>query len=68
MKRPVCITMAVLFLATVITGFAEPHIHPGNAGFHIVIAILFIAATLTHVVVNRKSFARHFFGSVKKAE
>jgi len=68
MRRAICIIMVLLFLATIITGILEPHLHPGDAGHHIVIAILFIVAVLTHVVVNRKPFARHFLGPGKKAE
>ena len=67
MRRVVCIATAVLFLLTVITGIAESHVHPGNTGVHVVMAILFIASTLAHVVVNRKPFARYLMGSAKKA-
>jgi hypothetical protein len=61
MRRAVCITMVVLFLLTVITGFAESHVHPGDPGIHTVFAILFVTSILVHVVINRKAFARHFF-------
>jgi hypothetical protein len=67
MRKAVCLTMAVLFLATIITGIAEAHVHPGRSGVHIVIAVLFITATLTHIAVNWKTFLRYFMGVDKKA-
>ncbi|POZ59390.1 hypothetical protein C1O63_0703 [Dehalococcoides mccartyi] len=42
MRRVVCLSMAVLFLATIITGIAEAHVHPGNSGHHVAVAIAFI--------------------------
>ena len=66
MRRFICIAMAVSFLATVITGFAESHVHPGSAGFHTVVAIIFVISTLTHVVINRKLMARHLMNPAKK--
>jgi len=68
MRRVVCIIMVVLFLATIITAVAELHVHPGSSGHHIITAILFIAATLTHVVINRKLFTRYLLGSARKVE
>ena len=59
MRRVVGIAMAILFLATIVTGIAEGHVHPGNSGSHIVVAILFIASTITHIVINRKAFVRY---------
>jgi hypothetical protein len=58
--------MTILFLATVITGFAEGHIHPGDSGHHTVIAILFVISTVTHAAINRKAFARHFNSPAQK--
>ncbi|AAW39202.1 hypothetical protein X793_07195 [Dehalococcoides mccartyi CG4] len=54
--------MAVLFLATIITGIAEAHVHPGNSGHHVAVAIAFIASILIHLVLNRKSFSRYLSG------
>ncbi|AMU87348.1 hypothetical protein [Dehalococcoides mccartyi] len=62
MRRAVCISMAVLFLATIITGIAEAHVHPGHSGHHVAVAIAFIASILIHVGLNRKSFARYLSG------
>lgn len=67
MRRFICIVMAVLFLATIITGIVE-HVHSGSSGCHIVIAILFIASTIAHVVVNRKTFARYLSDNALKVD
>jgi hypothetical protein len=67
MRKLVCISMLFLFFATVITGFAEGHIHPGQSGIHTVLAVLFVISTVTHMVVNRKSLVRHFMGTPGKA-
>jgi hypothetical protein len=63
MRKVVCISMMLLFLATIITAVAELHVHPGSSGHHIIMALLFVAATLTHVWINRKPFTRYFMGS-----
>jgi len=60
MRRLICITTVLLFLATIFTGIAELHVHPGSAGSHVFIAVLLIASTLIHVIINRKSFIRYF--------
>ncbi|MCF7635016.1 MAG: hypothetical protein LLF82_000494 [Dehalococcoides mccartyi] len=62
MRRVVCLSMAVLFLATIITGIAEAHVHPGNSSHHVAVAIAFIASILIHLVLNRKSFSRYLSG------
>jgi hypothetical protein len=67
-RRTICIIMAISFLLTVITGLAESHVHPDRSGIHTVFAILFIVSTLTHVVINRKSLARHLSGPARKTE
>jgi hypothetical protein len=67
MRKAVCLTMVILFIATIITGIAEGHVHPGRSGVHTVMAVLFIITALTHVAVNRKSFFRHFMSLDKKA-
>jgi hypothetical protein len=66
MRRFIGIAILVLFLATIFTGIAESHIHPGNSGHHIVLSILFIAAILIHVALNRKAFARYLGVSTAK--
>jgi hypothetical protein len=68
MRRFVCISMLILFLLTVITGFAEAHVHPGQSGIHTPLAILFILSSVFHIVINRKPFARHFTGTPQKAD
>jgi hypothetical protein len=65
MRRLVCITMALSFLFTVTTGFAEAHVHPGRSGVHTPLAIIFLIATLTHVVINHKAFFKHFSTTLK---
>jgi hypothetical protein len=65
MRRFICISMMALFFLTIVTGFAESHVHPGQSGIHTVMAILFIASTMTHIIINRKAFVRHFVGSLK---
>ena len=67
MRKTVCLIMVVLFFLTIITGIAEGHVHPGRSGVHTPIAVFFIAAALTHVVVNHKPFLRYFMGLDKKA-
>jgi hypothetical protein len=68
MRRYICLTMVFLFFATIITGFAEAHVHPGSSGSHLFIAVLFVVFALVHGLINRKSLARHFVGATKKAE
>ncbi len=65
MRKYVSITLAVLFLAVVVSGFAEGHIHPGSAGHHTVISVLFLIMICAHVTINFKAFARYFKGTVK---
>ncbi len=65
MRRVTSITLAVLLLLTIVTGFAEMHVHPGDSGLHVVVAVLFILSTLVHVVMNRKSFFRYFSSTYK---
>lgn len=67
MRKFVCISMLFLFLACIITGFAESHVHPGTSGIHTVLAILFVVSAFTHIAVNRKAFIRHFMGAPDKA-
>jgi hypothetical protein len=55
-----------LFLATFITGFAEPHINPGDAGHHTLIAILFMIFVFIHFALNLKAFTRYLGGPSKK--
>jgi hypothetical protein len=55
MRRFICMAMMALFLITVISGFAESHVHPGNTGIHTVMAVLFVVSTLAHGVINRKA-------------
>lgn len=59
--------MAVTFLITVITGFVEPHINPGDSGHHIVFAILFLLLAVIHFVLNYRVFLPYFSVSSKKA-
>jgi hypothetical protein len=66
MRRAICIITALLFVATIITGFAGSGVHEGDGGPHTGVAIFFIISTLTHVVVNRKSLIKHLAGSVEK--
>jgi hypothetical protein len=68
MRRFICVSMVILFFATVITGFAEAHVHPGRSGIHTPLAILFVVSALSHGAINRKSLARHFGSAAKKAE
>ena len=76
MRRFVFFAMTILFVLTIITGFGEVNINPGNAtinanqghpGMHIAISILFITSAISHVVINRKPCVRYFKSSVKKA-
>jgi hypothetical protein len=67
MRKFTGITMAVLFLATFISGFAEAHVHPGDSGHHTVIAILFMITICAHVSINFKAFTRYFGTPVKKS-
>ncbi len=67
MRRFICIAMIALFSMTIFTGFAEGHVHPGKSGIHTVLAILFVASTLAHVIINRKAFMRYFAGVPKTA-
>jgi hypothetical protein len=67
MRRFVCISMVFLFFLSVVTGLAEAHVHPGDAGHHIITVILFVILALTHILINRKPFARYFTVAVKKA-
>lgn len=60
MRRVVCIIMVVLFLATVITGIAESHVHPGSSGHHVFISVPFLISVCVHVWLNRKAFIKHF--------
>ncbi len=48
MKRVICIVMVVLFLATIITGIVESHVHPGNSGHHVFISILLLITVGVH--------------------
>jgi len=66
MRRFICVTMVVLFLATIFSGLAESHVHYGRPGLHIFIAVLFILATLAHTIVNRRAPARNLMGAPKK--
>ena len=59
MRKIICLAMLVFFVMTVISGFAEAHVHPGRSGIHTPLAILFVVFTLTHMIINRKSIARH---------
>jgi hypothetical protein len=59
MRKIICLTMILFFVITVITGFAEAHVHPGRSGIHTPMAILFVVFILTHMIINRKSIARH---------
>jgi hypothetical protein len=68
MRKVVCLTMVALFFITIITGFAESHVHPGESGVHTVLAILLIVAAFSHALVNRKAFLKYFMGLGKKAE
>jgi hypothetical protein len=65
MRRFICIAMAVLFLATIFSGIAESQIHPGSAGHHIFITLLFISITLVHLALNRKALL-HYVGDNRK--
>jgi hypothetical protein len=67
MRRAICLITALLFIATIITGFAVTDVHRTDGGPHTGVAILFILATLAHVVVNRKSMIKHLIGSTKKS-
>lgn len=60
--------MVVLFFVTIITGFAEAHVHPGQSGIHTPLAVLFVIFSITHGAINRKALAKHFAGATKKAE
>jgi hypothetical protein len=66
MRKALCLIMGVLFLITIITGFAESHVHPGDAGLHTVVAVLFIASILVHAVINRKALARYLMANPAK--
>ena len=59
MKRVITIIMGISFLLTVITGFAEAHVHPGESGIHTPLAIIFIAATVVHAALNFKAMRRY---------
>jgi hypothetical protein len=54
LKRFTSITMAVLFLLTVISGLAAWITHTADADLHLVLAILFILSAVTHIILNRK--------------
>jgi hypothetical protein len=47
--------MAILFIATTVTGFGHLEIHTG-------VSILFVLSTIVHIAVNRKTMAKHFKG------
>jgi hypothetical protein len=68
MRKAACLTMVVLFLLTVITGFAEDHVHPGESGIHTVFSILFIVSVFIHSAINRKAFFRYLTVGIKKAQ
>jgi len=54
LKRFTSITMAVLFLLTVISGLVAWHTHAADADLHLVFTILFILSAVTHIVLNQK--------------
>jgi hypothetical protein len=66
MRKMICLTMGGLFLLTIAIGIAESYIHPGRAGHHVVVAIVFIAATFAHIVFNRRSLVRYLGGKQSK--
>jgi hypothetical protein len=66
MRKAVCLTMVILFFLTVITGFAESRVHPGESGVHTFLAVLFVVSAFTHAVINRKVFFRYLSGRDKK--
>jgi hypothetical protein len=66
MRRIISISMAILFLVTVITGFAESHVHPGDSGHHTVISILFMLVVFAHMTLNSKTFGRYLSVPSKK--
>jgi hypothetical protein len=60
--------MTAAFLLTVITRLAQSHAHPSESGIHTIFAILIIFPTLIHIVINRKSLAKHLSGPVRKTD
>jgi hypothetical protein len=60
--------MVILFVATIITGFASSNVNPDGGGPHTGVAILFIISTIAHSVVNRKLLVRHVLGPAKNAD
>ena len=60
MRRVVCIIMVVLFLATIVTGIAELHVHSDSSAHHVFIAVLFFISVCVHSWLNRKALIKHF--------
>jgi hypothetical protein len=63
MRKGICLAMGILFVVTLVSGFAEAHVHPGRSGLHTVAAVIFVALTLMHVVINRKAISRYFLSA-----
>jgi hypothetical protein len=66
MRKLISISMAVLFFVSVITGFAESHVHPGSSGHHTVFSVLFMVVVFAHMALNSRAFRSYLFSSVKK--
>ena len=67
MRKIISLLLAILFLAAIISGFAESHVHPGSAGHHTAISLIFAALIFFHVALNFKALTRYLIGSSKKA-
>ncbi len=63
MRKGICLAMGILFVATVVSGIAESHVHPGKSGLHTVMALLFVAVALIHIMLNRKAISRYLHSS-----
>ncbi|GEM_PF-1039011 len=67
MRKLVNPIMALLFLAAVISGAAEAHAHPGQAGHHAILAGVFALFVIVHIAFHFKAILRSFKGSGKKS-
>jgi hypothetical protein len=59
LKKAFYIIHVILLIVSTVSGLVEAHVHPGEAGAHVIISLLFVVLMIAHIKANWKALSRH---------